>query len=128
MSRGAKFLAATAILAVAAICADSTDEAEKLAATVDLNFVRRAKGDYLPLESPEEAAAYPYAPVDRERIKANRARLFIGTKDQVREKLSALVAATKADELMITSMIFDHGARKRSYELLAEAFGLGRAG
>lgn len=116
-----------AILAVAAICADSTDEAEKLAATVDLNFVRRAKGDYLPLESPEEAAAYPYAPVDRERIKANRARLFVGTKDQVREKLSALVAATKADELMITSMIFDHGARKRSYELLAEAFGLGRA-
>jgi hypothetical protein len=35
-----------------------------------------------------------------------------------------LLAATKADELMVTSMIFDHAARKRSYELLAQAFEL----
>jgi hypothetical protein len=33
-----------------------------------------------------------------------------------------LIERTKADELMITSMLFDHAARKRSYELLAEAF------
>jgi len=37
-------------------------------------------------------------------------------------KLAPLIAATKADELMVTSMLFDHGARKRSYELLAQAF------
>ena len=48
--------------------ADTDAEAERLATTVDLNFVRRAKGEYLPLASPEEAAAYPYSPVDRERI------------------------------------------------------------
>ena len=50
-------------------------EAERLAATVDLNFVRRAKGEYLPLASPEEAAAYAYTPVDRARIAQNRARM-----------------------------------------------------
>ena len=35
-----------------------------------------------------------------------------------------MIAATKADEVMVTTMIYDHAARRRSYELLAEAFGL----
>jgi len=39
-------------------------------------------------------------------------------------RLSPLIAATKADELMVTTMIFSHEARKHSYELLAQAFGL----
>ena len=116
-----------AILATAAVCADSAEEAERLASTIDLNFVRRAKGDYLPLESPEVAAAYPYTPIDRKRIADNRERLFVGTKDQIRERMTPLIEATQADEVMITTMIFDHEARKRSYELLAQAFDLGRA-
>src|SRR6516162_5639017 len=44
-----------AILACAAVCADSEAEAERLAATIDLNFVRRSRGEYLPLASPQEA-------------------------------------------------------------------------
>jgi luciferase family oxidoreductase group 1 len=113
-----------AILGCAVVCADSDEAAERLATTVDLNWVRRARGEYLPLASPEEAAAFPYAPVDRERIKARRERLFVGTPATVRERLAPLIAATKADELMITTMIHDHMARRHSYELLAEAFGL----
>jgi hypothetical protein len=38
--------------------------------------------------------------------------------------LEPLIKATKADEVMITTMIYDHEARKHSYALLAEAFGL----
>jgi len=113
-----------AILGCAVVCADSDEEAERLATTIDLNWVRRARGEYLPLASPEEAAAYPYSPIDRERIKARRARLFVGTPASVREQLAPLLAATKADELMVTTMIHDHAARRRSYELLAEAFEL----
>jgi luciferase family oxidoreductase group 1 len=113
-----------AILAVAVVCADTDAEAERVAATVDLNFVRRARGEYLPLASPEEAASYAYAPIDRERIKANRARVFVGSARTVQDRLLPLVQATRADEVMVTSMIFDHAARRRSYELLAEAFQL----
>src|SRR5215470_349409 len=113
-----------AILGCAVVCADSDQEAERLATTVDLNWVRRAHGEYLPLASPEEAAAYPYSPVDRERIKARRERLFVGTPSTVSERLAPLIATTKADELMITTMIHNHAARRHSYELLAEAFGL----
>jgi len=113
-----------AILACAAVCADSDAEAERLASTIDLNFVRRRRGEYLPLASPEEAAAYPYSPAERGLIARNRARVFVGSKETVRERLSSMIESTKADEVMITTMIHEHAARRRSYELLAEAFGL----
>jgi luciferase family oxidoreductase group 1 len=113
-----------AILAVAAVSADTDAQAERLATTIDLNFVRRAKGEYLPLASPEEASAYPYTPAERERIRQNRRRVFVGSPQTVAERLTPLIAETAADELMITTMIHDHAARKRSYELLAQAFGL----
>ncbi|MEA2938884.1 MAG: hypothetical protein QOC56_2388, partial [Alphaproteobacteria bacterium] len=95
-----------------------------LATTLDLNWVRRARGEYLPLASPEDAQNYPYSPVDRERIRARRARLFLGAPETVRAQLEALIAQTKADEVMVTTMVYDHAARRRSYELLAQAFGL----
>ena len=113
-----------AILAAAVVTADTDAEAERLATTVDLNFVRRSKGEYLPLASPDEAAAYPYTPVDRERIKYNRTRLFVGAPATVRARLDPLLAATQADELMITTMIYDHAARRHSYELMGASFEL----
>jgi luciferase family oxidoreductase group 1 len=113
-----------AILAVAAIAADNEAEAERIAGSADLHFVRRAKGEFEPLASPEEAAAFPYAPADRQRIARQRERLVVGSADQVRGRLLALLEAASADELMITTMVYDHAARRRSYELLAEVFDL----
>jgi luciferase family oxidoreductase group 1 len=113
-----------AILAVAAIAADSDAEAERIAASTDLHFVRRAKGEFVPLVSPEEAAAYPYAPIDLQRIARQRERVMVGGIESVKARLQALIDTTRADELMITTMVYDHAAWRRSYELLAEAFGL----
>jgi luciferase family oxidoreductase group 1 len=111
-----------AILGTQVMVADTDEEAERLALTFDLNTVRRAKGEYLPLASPEEAAAFDYTPVDRARVAQGRNRISVGSPKTVKEKLMPLIEATKADELMATSMIFDHTARRRSYELLAQAF------
>ena len=111
-----------AILGTHVVCADTDQEAERLTATVDLNIVRRGKGDYLPLSSPEDAAAYDYTPADRARIAQNRARMSVGSPATIKAKLAPLLAATQANELMLTTMIFSHEARKRSYELLAQAF------
>ena len=111
-----------AILATHVVCADTDEEADRLARTVDLNFVRRAKGEYLPLASPEEATAYDYAPVDRARIASNRQRMSIGSPATVKARLAPLIEATQAQELMVTTMIHDHAARKHSYELLAGIF------
>jgi alkanesulfonate monooxygenase SsuD/methylene tetrahydromethanopterin reductase-like flavin-dependent oxidoreductase (luciferase family) len=57
-------------------------------------------------------------------IARNRSRLFVGAKATVLERLGQIIAATKADEVMVTTMIYDHDARRHSYELLAEAFAL----
>ena len=110
-----------AILATHVVCADTDPEAERLATTVELNFVRRAKGEYLPLSSPEDAAKYDYSPVDKARIAQNRTRLTVGSPATVKARLEPLIAATQANELMVTSMLFDHQARKHSYELLKQA-------
>ncbi len=109
------------------VCADTDAEAERLATSVDLNFARRRQGHFLPIPSPEEAAAHTYSPTDRAWIAQNRARLVVGGKDKVMAHLEPLIEATKADEVMITTMIYDHEARKHSYALLAEAFGLDAA-
>jgi luciferase family oxidoreductase group 1 len=113
-----------AILGAAVIAADTDAEAERIGSSADLHFVRRAKGQYAPLASPEEAAAYPYTPIDRERIARHRARLIVGGIERVKDRLLSLIESTRADELMVTSMIYDHEARKHSYELLARAFAL----
>jgi luciferase family oxidoreductase group 1 len=117
-----------AILAVAAVCADTEAEAERLAATIDLNIARRLKSEYLPLASPEEALTYRYSAAEREAVQRNRVRLLVGNPTGVKERLLELMAATQADEAMITTMIYDHAARRHSYELIAQAFALAPAG
>ena len=111
-----------AILGTHAVCADTDAEADRLTSTVDLNFVRRAKGEYLPLAPPEEALAYDYSPADRARMAQNRTKLSVGSPATVKARLEPLIAETQADEVMITTMIYDHEARKHSYELIAPLF------
>ena len=53
------------ILAVAAVAAETDAEAERHASSMDLNRLRRDRGQYLPLPSIEEAEAYPYTDADR---------------------------------------------------------------
>ena len=51
-------------------------------------------------------------------------RLVLGTPDSVRAELEQVAADYRAEEVIVVSITYDHGARKRSYELIAEAFGL----
>ena len=57
-------------------------------------------------------------------MRKNRERLFVGSPSTMHGRLGKLIEETQADEAMITTMIYDHEARKRSYTLLAEAFSL----
>jgi luciferase family oxidoreductase group 1 len=114
------------ILAVAAVAAETDAEAEHLASSMDLNRLRRDRGQYLPLPSVEEALAYPYTDSERASIARNRSRLFVGSPATLMQKLQPMITASQADELMIITAVYDHDARKKSYSLLADAFGLGK--
>jgi alkanesulfonate monooxygenase SsuD/methylene tetrahydromethanopterin reductase-like flavin-dependent oxidoreductase (luciferase family) len=85
----------------------------------------RDRGQYRPLPSVEEALAYPYTDAERAAIARNRSRLFVGSPATVLAKLQPMITASHADELMIITAVYDHEARKKSYQLLADAFGLG---
>jgi luciferase family oxidoreductase group 1 len=111
-----------AILGVAAVCAESEDQARALASTMELAWLRIQSGRFLPLPSPEEALAYPYSAEEREALADVRARTIVGTPAQVRERIEAMAAESAADEVMIVGNIYDHAARLRSYELIAQAF------
>lgn len=108
------------IIAVAAVIAESDEEAERLSLTYDLNWLRRARGVLMPLPSPEEAAAHPWTEQERAYVAQRRKRLFAGSPQTVVARLKEFADATKADEIMVTSSIFDFDARVRSYELLME--------
>src|SRR4051812_43746596 len=115
-----------AILAVAIVTAETDAEAEKLASSMDLNRLRRDRGQFLPLPSVEEALAYPCTDSERASIKRNRSRLFVGSPATIIAQLKPMLDAAKPDELMIITAVYDHDARKKSYSLLADAFGLGK--
>jgi len=108
------------------VAAETDAEAEKLASSMDLNRLRRDRGQYLPLPSPEEALAYPYTDAERASIKRNRSRLFVGSPSTVMGMLQPMIDASRPDELMVITAVYDHEARKKSYSLLADAFGLAK--
>jgi len=110
------------ILGVAVICAPTDKEADYLAASTDLAWVRRHHGAFGPLPSPDEALAHSYLPQDRAVVDGNRQRHIVGSPPRVAALLRQLATDTMADELMVTTMIFGEEERRRSYELLAEAW------
>lgn len=112
------------ILGVLAICAATDEEAERLAAPVDLARLRMQQGLKAVYPSPEEAKAHPYTSLELEIIQANRGRMFVGSIQKVEKQLRDLVEKTGAGEIMVLTITHDHQDRRRSYELLAEAFGL----
>ena len=110
------------ILGVAVVCAPTDKEADYLASSSDLAWVRRHQNVLLPFPSPEEASVYPYTAQDRAVVDANRARQFVGSPEKVVHLLRHAAETASADELMVTTVIYGKAERQRSYELLADAW------
>jgi luciferase family oxidoreductase group 1 len=114
-------------IGVFVLCAETQDEAERLASSRDLWRLRLDLGEIGPIPSVEEALAYPYSEIEKRRVAFNRRRQIIGTPDRVKSQLLELGERYAVDEFVVVSICYDFAARKRSYELLAESFGLGGA-
>lgn len=109
-----------ALISVSVIAADSDDEAQWLAGPSKLKFLGRKHGRRILLPTPVEAAAYPYTEEDRIHIDARFAHVAIGSSRTVGKDLQMLLDTTGAHELMVTTQVYDHGDRRRSYQLVAE--------
>ncbi len=100
--------------------ADTDEEAKLLFSSVQQAFVNLRTGQ--PGKLPRPVAGYEASldPVARGMIAQALSCSAVGSGETVRRSLDAFVAATGADELMVTSQIWDPAARKRSLEILAE--------
>jgi luciferase family oxidoreductase group 1 len=111
-------------VAVSVVCAETDAAAEELASTADLWRLGpegTARRGILPAG---EVAAQPLTDLERELIAQDRSKLVVGAPDRVRARMTALAAEFDVDELIVVTVCHDQQARLRSYELLAEAFGL----
>lgn len=113
-----------ATICVWALAADTDAEARHLATTREYWRVGFEQGIRNPLVAPAFAESYGYSPAERATIEAMRRRAFVGTGDAVAEKLTALARRLALDELVIVTWTYEPAPRHRSYELLAQAFGL----
>ena len=113
-----------ATICVWALAADTEQEAKRLAMTREHTRIEREQGIRAPLIPPDEAAAYPYSSAQRASIESMRRRAFVGTGEQVAERLTELARSLGLEELVIVTWTYEPEPRHRSYELLAQAFGI----
>ena len=107
------------LIGVAVVCADDTERAHWLHGSSRLSMLRLRTGQPSTMPSPEEAAAQAYSGADRALIAKTTGSHVVGDQATVTEELGRLVARTGVDEVMITTNVYDHADRLRSYELLA---------
>jgi luciferase family oxidoreductase group 1 len=106
-----------------AFATDSDEEAQLLATSVQQSFVALRTGNPGRLPPPVRDYAATLPPQARAILDQVLTCAAIGSPATVEAAISAFVERTGADELMITSQIFDHDARLRSYEIVAGLIG-----
>jgi luciferase family oxidoreductase group 1 len=110
-----------AMLGLSVIAAETDDEAKLLATSQKQAFLRLRRGQPSPLPPPLPGFDDGLEPMERAMLDSVLACAVVGSPQTVQDGLAAFIARTGADELMITAQIFDHQARRRSFEIVAEA-------
>ena len=107
------------MLGVNIFAADTDAEARRLFSSLQQAFVNLRRGRPGKLPPPVDDFEAGLDRYGRAMLADALSCSVVGGPETVRDGLAAFVAATGADELMVTAQIFDHAARKRSFEILA---------
>lgn len=112
-------------VAVFVFCAETDEEADLIATSLDLSLLFAATGQRSPgLPSIEQAQAYEYNSYERKFIQENRKRMIVGSPQTVKKQIEALAAAYDTDEVIVVTNAHRYEHRMQSFRLLAEAFQL----
>jgi luciferase family oxidoreductase group 1 len=107
-----------------ALCAPTQDEAEHLAASSRMTLRLLRRGELIPVPPPERALEFLAREGRPGHGMMPGRRAIIGTPERVRAGLEELAGQYGAEEVIVVTITYAHEARRRSYELLAEACGL----
>ena len=109
-------------VAVWVICADSDEQAQLLAASGRMTFTLLRRGELIEVPPPEKALEFIANDRRTPGQPQSKRRAVVGTPDAVRAELEDVAAKYRADEIIAVNILYDHQARRRSYELLSEVF------
>ena len=112
------------LVAVFVICSETEERAAQLRKLYDYVLIQFEKGRFDPMPSPEEISAYEFSDMEKLRIAANAGRIVSGNPDSVKQQLQQLADNFDVEEIMISTMTHNSAERKRSFELIAEAYNL----
>lgn len=113
----------TVIIAPFIVIADTNKQAEAYREALDFWLLGLDNFSYSKsFPSVESARAYVYTEKEKETIQANRIKMVVGDKNNVKEQINDLIEQFEADEVLFVPLIPGFGARKRAIELLAETF------
>ena len=110
-------------LCVWALAADSEAEARHHALSRERWRIDRQRGMLGPLQRPDDIASRGFAAEDVPMVEATRRKAMVGTGAQVAQKIQALAEAFGLEEIVINTWAHDPAVRRRSYALIAQAFG-----
>jgi luciferase family oxidoreductase group 1 len=102
------------------ICAESDEEARRLATSGRMTFTLLRRGELIAVPPPEKAIEFLAAEDRTTGLPRSGRRAVVGSPAAVRAELEEVVASYGAEEAIIVSITYDHQARRRSYELLAD--------
>lgn len=108
-------------VAVSAICAEGDEEAERLAASGRMCAAVQREGAPIPVPPVEKALRYLEEEGEPDSGRPRRA--ILGSPQTVRAGIEEVAREYGADEVMVVTVTHSHDARRRSYELIARAFG-----
>lgn len=112
-----------ASVAIFVFCAETDEEADLIASSLDLSLLFAVTGQRSPgLPSIEMAQTYEYTPYERKFIEENRKRMIVGSPKTVKAQIEALAEAYATDEIIVVTNAHQFEHRLRSFELLAETF------
>jgi luciferase family oxidoreductase group 1 len=119
--RPSESLAAPKVLAcVNVVAADTDEEAQKLATSLYLFALGVVRGSAMPLQAPVEDLDNYWDASEKYAVQQMFRYSFIGGPEKITKSLDNFIAQTQVDEIMVVSHIYDHPARLRSYEILAD--------
>jgi luciferase family oxidoreductase group 1 len=110
-----------AMVGVNVIAADTDAEARRLFTSAQMSFTNVMRGTRSRLQPPIDDIESYWTPTERAQVAQRFSASFVGAPDTLRRGLDRFIAETAADELIVAAAIYDHKARVRSYEILAEA-------
>jgi luciferase family oxidoreductase group 1 len=106
-----------AMAGIGIYAADTEDDARLAFTSLQQQFVNLRRGQPTPLQPPVRSMDGLWSEGEKRQVEHSMRYALVGTRETVREGLAEFLAMTKIDELIVASQIYDHEARKRSYQI-----------